>query len=227
MSAYQQTNFGFTGSLVVIIGPMVATTILFALLPLIFSVVRPPTEPKAKTYEIPLPQKINKVPAEFERTREETRPINTQRQQQTKKTTETPTMEPLIEGLEENPLETMPIVTNNLVKDPKVEFTVPRSFEPPVFTIDEVDQPPRILRKVMPQYPSHAERNNIEGKVVLRFIVDSRGNIVEPEVTESEPEGVFDDAAMEAIRKYKFKPAEKAGEPVDCIVIVPMSFRLR
>ena len=65
------------------------------------------------------------------------------------------------------------------------------------------------------------------GKVVLRFIVDSKGDVIEPEVTESEPERMFDDAAMEAILKYRFKPAEKYGKPVDCIVIAPMAFQLR
>lgn len=229
MSTYQETNFDFTGSLVIIIGPMLATAALFVLLPLMFSVVHTPPEPNKKTLEITMPLRvIKKAPVETERTQEEARPKDIQRQQQIKKTTETPAMEPLPEGIVENSQWTVPIVANkDFIKNTEFEFTVTPSFDPNVFTIDEVDREPIILRRVMPQYPPYAERNNIEGNVVLRFIVDTNGNVVEPVVTESEPKGVFDDAAIEAILKCRFRPAEKHGKPVDCIVVAPMTFQLR
>lgn len=229
MSTYQEINFGFTGSLVVIIGPMLATAALFVLLPLMFSAVHTPSEPTLKTPEISLPLKvIKKAPTEIERTQEDTRPIEIKMQQQAKQTKKAPNIEPLNEGIEGNQSWTIPIITeNDFENNPEFEFTVTQSFDPNIFTINEVDRAPSILRRIMPQYPSYAERNNIEGKVVLRFIVDTNGNVVEPVVTESEPEGVFDDAAIEAIRQTRFRPAEKYGKPVDCIVVAPIAFQLR
>lgn len=229
MSTYQETHFGFTGSLVVLIGPMLATAALFVLLPLMFSVVHTPSEPTQKTPEISLPLKVIKnAPVEIEKIHEETRPIEIITQQRINETKKLPDIEPLTEGTVEDSPWTVPIVTNNdFVKNTQVEFTVTRAVDSRVFTINEVDRAPSIIRRVMPQYPPYAERNNIEGKVVLRLIVDKKGNVIEPVVTESEPKGVFDDAAIEAIRQYKFRPAEKYGKPVDCIVVAPMAFQLR
>jgi outer membrane biosynthesis protein TonB len=59
--------------------------------------------------------------------------------------------------------------------------------------------------------------------------VDKEGNPQEPEVVSTEPDdvaGVFDDAAIDTVKRYKFKPAVKDGKPVDCIVKLPISFTL-
>ncbi len=59
--------------------------------------------------------------------------------------------------------------------------------------------------------------------------MDKDGNPQEPQVVKVEPEevaGVFDESALETVRKYKFKPAIKDGAPVDCIVRLPISFTL-
>lgn len=229
MSTYQQAHINFPGSLLVIIGPMVATAALFVSLPLMFSVVNTPSEPLQKDPEISLPLKvIKKAPSGIEKAQEQARPIEIKMQQSAKKTNKSPNIEPLTDGIVEHSSWGVPIVTNNdFVKNTEVEFTVTQTFDPNIFTINEVDRAPSILRRIMPLYPPYAERNNIEGKVVLRFIVDTNGNVVEPMAIESEPEGVFDDAAIEAIRQYRFMPAEKYGKPVDCIVVVPMAFYLR
>jgi len=95
------------------------------------------------------------------------------------------------------------------------------------FKISEVDQIPQFLKSITLQYTFLAKRNNIQGKVVLRFIIDTEGNVVEPQVTESEPEGVFDKIALEAILKCKFKPAIKDGKAVSCIVNLPITFKIR
>ena len=109
----------------------------------------------------------------------------------------------------------------------KQDFRISSSLFATAFELTEVDQPPRVLRAVPPQYPFAAKRNNIEGRVVLRFVVDAQGDAQEPEVSEADPPGVFDDAAIKAVLRYKFKPAVKDGENVDCIVKLPISFTIR
>ncbi len=45
-------------------------------------------------------------------------------------------------------------------------------------------------------------------------------------VLKSFPQGVFDDSLLTAILKWRFKPALRAGEPVNVIVIAPVMFEL-
>ncbi|MBN1470944.1 MAG: TonB family protein [Syntrophaceae bacterium] len=94
--------------------------------------------------------------------------------------------------------------------------------------LSEVDTPPRVLMAISPAYPIEAKADNIEGRVVLRFLVDTDGNAKEPEVVEFVPEEarIFVESAMETIKKYKFKPAMKNNEPVAYIVQMPLSFEM-
>ena len=108
------------------------------------------------------------------------------------------------------------------------EFNIDASLFATAFELSQVDQKPSVLRSIPPQYPFLAKRKNIEGNVILRFVVDKDGYAQEPEVFSVEPEGAgFEEAALKAILRYKFKPAIKDGEAVDCIVRLPISFELR
>ncbi len=95
-----------------------------------------------------------------------------------------------------------------------------------IFKINEVDQPPAVVSASMPRYPFSAAKEGIEGKVVVKMVIDSDGKVREPEVFKAEPEGIFDEAALEAIGRYEFKPAVKDGKNVDCIVYMPIVFAL-
>lgn len=68
---------------------------------------------------------------------------------------------------------------------------------------------PRIMRGFNPNaaYPERAARQGIEGKVVIRYTVDSNGNADTVEVVRAEPPGVFDEAAVNEYRKMKWTPA--------------------
>lgn len=108
-------------------------------------------------------------------------------------------------------------------------FNVSDSLFMSAFNMNEVDQPPRVLRSFPPQYPYMAKRDNIEGKIVLKFVVDVDGTAKEAEVVSADPPEVLDmfsDAALKAVERYKFKPAVKNGNDVLCIVKLPISFTL-
>ncbi len=92
--------------------------------------------------------------------------------------------------------------------------------------LDEVDSPPRVIRVFPPFYPAEAKEQGLNGRVVLRFVVDIEGWACEPEVISAEPEGVFDEAALDAVAEYRFEPALKDGKPVNCIVRMPVVFKL-
>lgn len=60
--------------------------------------------------------------------------------------------------------------------------------------------------KVAPQYPSRAQTRGIEGWVLLRFTVTETGAVIDPEVIDAEPAGIFDNAAKKAVMRFKYKP---------------------
>jgi len=68
--------------------------------------------------------------------------------------------------------------------------------------------------KVQPVYPRRALRRGIEGYVVVEFTVTKTGKVSDPRVIEADPPGVFDEAAMDAALKFKYRPKSIKGEPV-------------
>ncbi|MEO1022865.1 MAG: energy transducer TonB, partial [Bacteroidota bacterium] len=75
-------------------------------------------------------------------------------------------------------------------------------------------------------YPEMARRAGIEGRVILQFVVDERGEVVNPRVVRSIGGGC-DEAALEALKKYgKFKPGMQRGRPVKVQFSLPIVFKL-
>ena len=81
------------------------------------------------------------------------------------------------------------------------------------------------MRTEAPRYPREALANRISGKVVLAIDVDAQGMPLAVEVEQSEPAGVFDQAAIDAAMKWRFAPERKDGKPVAGRVRVPIEFK--
>ena len=81
-------------------------------------------------------------------------------------------------------------------------------------------------RYVAPVYPRAALEDNVSGEVRVRITVDAEGKVTDTVILESTPAGVFDDAALAAVRRWRFKPAEVDGRPVESSSIQSLLFRL-
>ena len=91
----------------------------------------------------------------------------------------------------------------------------------------EVDQNARVLRKVDPKYPEAARRAEREGVVELECTVGVDGRATDIKVIKEEPKGFsFGEAAIEALKKWRFTPAKKGGESVPQRVKLPIRFTL-
>jgi protein TonB len=91
----------------------------------------------------------------------------------------------------------------------------------------EVDQDARVLRKVDPKYPEAARRAQREGVVELECTVGVDGRAADIKVIKEEPKGFsFGEAAIEALKKWRFTPANKGGESVPQRVKIPIRFTL-
>ncbi|MDE2262243.1 MAG: energy transducer TonB [Gammaproteobacteria bacterium] len=78
-------------------------------------------------------------------------------------------------------------------------------------------------RYVAPEYPDRALSDRIGGSVTVQYIVDKKGNTAKVQVIDSTPPGVFDRAAIDAIRRWHYRPAKFNGQPVE----VPVRTRIR
>ena len=84
---------------------------------------------------------------------------------------------------------------------------------------------PIILQSATPGFPMKAEADRVEGFVVIKFTVTKNGDVSNPEVVESVPQGYFENATINALEKYKFKPATEFGIPVDDTIEWPFFFK--
>ncbi|MGS2720700.1 energy transducer TonB [Paraglaciecola aestuariivivens] len=69
--------------------------------------------------------------------------------------------------------------------------------------------------RVAAVYPRRALQRGIEGYVDLEFTVSKLGTVKDPKVIQASPEGIFEQAAIDATLKYKYKPRVVNGEPME------------
>lgn len=84
----------------------------------------------------------------------------------------------------------------------------------------------RPLARTKPHYPRFAARNRTEGRVTLLLTVAPDGTVSDADVVESEPEGIFDEAAVKAVRSWKFTPRTRDGEPVEQVGLQTIDFKM-
>jgi protein TonB len=82
------------------------------------------------------------------------------------------------------------------------------------------------LSNPKPAYPPAARKRGLEGLVVLAVEVDADGRPFDVTVKESSGHPMLDNAALGAVRRWRFEPARRAGRPVRAGVEVPIRFRL-
>jgi len=76
------------------------------------------------------------------------------------------------------------------------------------------------------EYPEIAKRAGVEGRVFVLAFVDENGNVTAAKIIKGIGAGC-DEAAIEAIKKTKFKPGKQRGTPVKVQVSIPIVFRLQ
>jgi periplasmic protein TonB len=86
--------------------------------------------------------------------------------------------------------------------------------------------PPRLLHEVKPDYTEEARQKGLEGEVVMEIVVRQNGSVGDVKVLHGMGLGL-DQRAIEAVRQWRFTPANRFGQPVDVIVEVSVEFRLR
>ncbi len=103
--------------------------------------------------------------------------------------------------------------------------------EPPVVEeVKEVIEPPKFgaayLHNPAPKYPPLSRRIGEEGRVLLRVLVAASGAAESVEIEAGSGSARLDQAALDAVKKWRFIPAKRDKEPISAFVIVPIQFTL-
>ena len=96
-----------------------------------------------------------------------------------------------------------------------------------IFDSVDLDQPPRVLVQVPPEYPYRAREQGIEGYVAVKLLVREDGSVARMNVLKAQPEGLFEDAVRRAVPGWKFQPGKIAGEPVTAWIVTTIRFDLQ
>ncbi len=80
-------------------------------------------------------------------------------------------------------------------------------------------------RYVPPDYPANALKNNLAGEVRVRVTVQADGKVKDATVVSSNPARVFDEAALAAVRKWRFKPIGEDDSGVEASAVATIAFQ--
>jgi protein TonB len=134
------------------------------------------------------------------------------------------------------------VVDEILDLDTELRFDDPINMPPPAppTATKEVEEEPEVFVVVerMPEliggleslqknivYPEIARLAGIEGRVMVSFVIDEKGNVLNPVVVRGIGGGC-DEAAVNAVKKAKFVPGMQRGMPVRVRFTLPITFRL-
>ena len=77
-----------------------------------------------------------------------------------------------------------------------------------------------------PRYPIESRRQHEEGTVRLRVLISAQGLVEDVKVAKSSGFDRLDDAALDAVRKWRFRPGTQAGTPVEAAGFLSIPFKL-
>ncbi len=105
-----------------------------------------------------------------------------------------------------------------IVEEEPVYFVAVEEMPEPIGGISEIQ------KKIV--YPEIAKRAGVEGKVYVLAFVDESGNVTDAKIIKGIGAGC-DEAALDAVKKTKFKPGKQRGKAVRVQVSIPVVFKLQ
>ena len=84
---------------------------------------------------------------------------------------------------------------------------------------------PMKIVDVPPVYPPDAQKARIQGMVIIEAAIDCNGTVTDARILRGQP--MLSDAALKAVRQWRYDPALLEGKPVPVIMTVTVTFTLR
>lgn len=217
----QQTGIG--GLMFAVIGAAVLTAMVFGFLPFAHRVAHPSSTmqlQKAGTYTPPPPEEDSTPPPPP--VQEEQKPPEAAPEPQLVDTPQRINLNASLDAVmgSGGSLSSLapPISSQDLTQQTKQESMA-------AFDVTELDKAPEVIAAISPLYPSDMRKARVEGRVTILFVLTEDGRVEDPRVENaSRPE--FEKPALEAVRKWKFRPGSRAGEAVRTYMKLPIAFRI-
>ncbi len=89
-------------------------------------------------------------------------------------------------------------------------------------TMSKYDEPPQLKTAIKPVYPAEAEKKGIKGKVYVKVFIDETGAATDAIILDGIEE--LNEAAIDAVKKAKYKPARLEGKEVGVWVNLSINF---
>ncbi len=91
------------------------------------------------------------------------------------------------------------------------------------FDVSDLERRPEPVAQTAPTYPRELAKAKVEGTVTVAFVIDESGRVEDPRVDASS-RSEFEKPALDAIRRWRFRPGEREGKPVRTFVKQPFRF---
>jgi len=115
-------------------------------------------------------------------------------------------------------------ITINGKKPPAV---IPRSDTPPErIRVGGNVQPARLLYQTKPEYPDELQQLGIKGTVVIRAIISKYGDVLSPQVVNTDIDQRLAQFALDAVKQWRYQPSLLNGQPVEAITTLTIDFTL-
>lgn len=173
---------------------------------------------------VPLPTKVGTLMVDIlrperpvEKTPEPPKPVPVERKPLPQPRVK-PQPQPMLAAPSEAPA--APATAEIVRETPPPAPPLPPTVTQPRFDADYLSNP-------APAYPPLSRRMGEEGKVVLRVHVESDGRPSQIEIRTSSGSPRLDQAALEAVGRWRFVPAKRGDEAIAAWVLVPITFNLK
>ena len=151
------------------------------------------------------------------------KPVQTPAPTQPVRTPQQPSSQPVVNTPPQQPASSQPVV--NTPPQPVQQQTnaAPSSQAPMPFVA--IESQPEVIYREPAVYPEIAKKTGLQGRVTVEVTIDTQGKPIQAKVVKSDSD-VFNNAAIEAVMKYSFKPAMMSTGPVTAKIMIPIVFRL-
>jgi len=85
--------------------------------------------------------------------------------------------------------------------------------------------PPQLIEVATPDYTPEGRKNKIEGSVTMAIVIDKKGDVIDAQLVKGLGYGL-DENAIVAVKVWKYRPAERNGEPVAVKMEVTVDYYL-
>jgi protein TonB len=160
------------------------------------------------------PAKIEKQTRDIKPTAPEQKPVQTPATTQQSRPLVQPTQQPA----------SQPVV-NTPAQQPAQPQTKAAESSPAPMPFVAIESQPELIHREPAVYPEIARKIGIQGRVTVEVTIDAQGKPIQARVVKSASD-VFNEAAIEAVMKYSFKPAMMSTGPVTSKIMIPIDFRM-